>query len=86
VLAIRSERESLFSQGLFSNLPLFGAVALTFALQLATIYVPWLNPIFKTEPLTAAELGFCLAMSSLVFVAVEIEKALIRRGRLYRDT
>jgi Ca2+-transporting ATPase len=85
VLAIRSERESLFSQGLFSNPPLFGAVALTFALQLATIYVPWLNPIFKTEPLTAAELGFCLAMSSLVFVAVEIEKALIRRGRLYRD-
>ena len=40
VLAIRSERESLFRQGLFSNLPLLGAVLLTFALQLATIYVP----------------------------------------------
>jgi Ca2+-transporting ATPase len=84
VLAIRSERDSLFSQGLFSNLPLLGAVLLTFALQLATIYVPWLNPIFKTEPLTATELGFCLAMSSLVFVAVEIEKLLIRGGLLYR--
>ena len=84
VLAIRSERDSLFSQGLFSNPALLGAVVLTFVLQLATIYMPSLNPIFKTEPLTAAELGFCLAMSSLVFVAVEIEKLLIRRGRLYR--
>ena len=47
VLAIRSERESFFSQGPFSNMPLFAAVALTFALQMATIYVPFLNPIFK---------------------------------------
>ena len=35
VLAIRSERESLFRQGLFSNLPLLGAVLLTFGLQMA---------------------------------------------------
>jgi Ca2+-transporting ATPase len=37
VLAIRSGRESLFSQGLFSNKPLTGAILLTFALQMATI-------------------------------------------------
>ncbi|TNF52070.1 calcium-translocating P-type ATPase, PMCA-type, partial [bacterium] len=52
VLAIRSERESLFKMGLFSNTLLLGAVLLTFALQMATIYVPFLNPIFKTAPLT----------------------------------
>jgi Ca2+-transporting ATPase len=79
VLAIRSERESLFSQGLFSNKPLLGAFALTFALQMATIYVPALNPVFKTEPLTAVELGLTLAMSSVVFIAVEIEKLVLRR-------
>ncbi|OWW22811.1 cation-translocating P-type ATPase, partial [Noviherbaspirillum denitrificans] len=83
VLAIRSERESLFSQGLASNLPLLGAVLLTFALQMATVYVPFLNPLFNTEPLTAGELGFCLALSSVVFVAVEIEKWMVRRGWLY---
>ncbi|BAU50203.1 ATPase [Sulfurifustis variabilis] len=82
-LAIRSERDSLFRQGLASNAPLLGAVVLTFALQLATIYVPFLNPVFKTAPLAAGELAFCLAMSSVVFVAVEIEKALVRRGWLY---
>jgi Ca2+-transporting ATPase len=45
--------------------------------------VPWLNPIFKTEALTPDELAFCLAMSTLVFIGVEIEKGLVRRGRLY---
>ncbi len=79
VLAIRSERESFFSQGLFSNKPLFGAFILTFILQMATIYLPFLNPIFKTEPLTFDELVFTLLLSSVVFFAVEIEKYLRRK-------
>jgi len=80
VLALRSETESFFRQGLFTNKPLLGAVLLTFALQMATIYVPFLNPVFKTEPLTFSELGLSLALSSTVFIAVEIDK-LIRRMR-----
>ena len=81
VLAIRSERESLFKIGLLSNRPLLGAVILTFALQMAVIYVPWLNPIFKTAPLSAAELLVCLAAASIVFLAVETRKWFVRRGR-----
>ncbi|MBN2870057.1 MAG: cation-transporting P-type ATPase, partial [Campylobacterales bacterium] len=81
VLAIRSESESLFSQGLFSNKPLLGAIALTFALQMATVYVPFLNPIFNTEPLTWDELLITLLLSSVVFIAVEIEKWVKRRRR-----
>ncbi len=79
VLAIRSEKESLFHQGLFSNMPLLGAVILTFALQMATIYLPFLNPVFKTQPLSLKELLFAICLSSLVFVVVEIEK-LVRRA------
>ena len=79
VLAIRSEKQSLFTIGIFSNKYLLAAVALTFLLQMATIYVPLLNPVFKTAPLTLGELLFCIAWSSLVFVAVEIEKAIKRR-------
>jgi len=75
VLAIRSESEPLWRLGLGSNRPLLGAVLLTFALQMATIYVPVLNPIFKTEPLTLSELALCLAAATVVYVAVEIEKA-----------
>jgi len=81
LLAIRSESEHLWQLGLGSNRPLLGAVLLTFTLQMATIYVPWLNPIFKTQPLSLAELGLCLAASSVVWLAVEIEKAW-RRARL----
>jgi Ca2+-transporting ATPase len=79
VLAIRSERESLFRLGLFSNKPLLGAVALTFGLQMATIYVPALNDIFRTAPLSAAELAAAIAVASVVFVAVEVEKWVRRR-------
>jgi Ca2+-transporting ATPase len=79
VFAIRSEKESLFKIGLFSNKYLFFAVLLTLILQLSTVYVPALNPIFKTEPLTLNELMLTLALSSVVFFAVEVEK-LFRRG------
>jgi P-type Ca2+ transporter type 2C len=79
VLAIRSEHESLFTQGLLSNRPLLGAVLLTFLLQLATIYVPALNAIFKTTPLSAAELALTVGIASLMFWAVEGEKWLQRR-------
>jgi Ca2+-transporting ATPase len=81
VLAIRSERESLFSQGLFSNKPLLGAFTLTFGLQMATIYIPLLQPVFKTEALSPVELISCLVLSSVVFFAVEMEKYFKRRGR-----
>ncbi len=79
VLAIRSEKQSLFTIGLFSNMALFGAVALTFILQMATVYVPYLNGIFKTEPLSLGELLIVLTLSSGVFIAVEIEKLFKRR-------
>ena len=79
VLAIRSERHSLVTQGLWSNPPLLGAVVLTLALQLATIYVPVLRTVFKTEPLGPAELAWALAAAGVVFVAVEIEKWTMRR-------
>jgi Ca2+-transporting ATPase len=84
VLAVRSERESIFTIGLFSNRPLLFVLIGTIALQMATLYLPALNPIFRTEPLTAGELAACFAISSVVFWGVEAEKWLVRRGLLYR--
>jgi Ca2+-transporting ATPase len=79
VLAVRSEKETLFSLGLSSNRPLLGAVLLTFLLQLATIYVPAMNRIFKTSPLSLYELAAVLLLSSVVFIAVEAEKLVRKR-------
>jgi len=83
-LAVRSESTSLFRIGLFSNLPMLGAVILTLLLQIAVIYTPALNTIFHTQPLPMFDLAVCLVLSSLVLLAVEIEKWLVRRGIIYK--
>ncbi|MBK7554897.1 MAG: cation-translocating P-type ATPase [Flavobacteriales bacterium] len=83
VMAIRSESRSFFSMRFFGNPALVGAVALTIILQLAIVYVPALNTVFSTQPLTLFELLLCLAISTLIFWAVEAEK-LMKRRRLSR--
>ena len=82
VLAVRSERESIFSLGLLSNRPLLGAIFLTFVLQLSVIYVPAFQEIFNTTPLTIGELIACLALASIVLIVAEAAKALSRRRSL----
>jgi P-type Ca2+ transporter type 2C len=81
VLAIRSESESLLRQRMFSNAPLMGAVLFTVMLQLLVIYLPILNTIFNTQPLSLAELLICILLSSIVLFAVETEKWLRRRDQ-----
>lgn len=78
-LALRSSRDSLFTIGLFSNRSMLGAVSLTFLLQLAVIYVPFLQEIFDTRALSPAELAVCLLASTVVFWSAELEKLIIRR-------
>ncbi|HEX6882238.1 MAG TPA: cation-translocating P-type ATPase [Planctomycetota bacterium] len=84
VLAVRSERESLLARGRAPNPALAATVVGTVLLQLATLYVPALNRIFMTLPLTAPELAACFGAAALVPLAVEVEKVLVRRGLLYR--
>jgi Ca2+-transporting ATPase len=78
VMAIRSETRSLFKLGLLSNKPLLFAVLGTVLLQLAVIYIPFLNTFFHTQPLTLAELLIVTGASGLVFFVVEIEKGIKR--------
>ena len=78
-LAIRSERFSLFSIGLFSNPALLAAILVTVVAQLAVIYLPLFNAVFRTAPLSPVQLGACVGIAALVFLAVELEKAVRRR-------
>lgn len=75
VFSIRSERQFLFQQGLFSNRLLLWSVLITIGLQMAVIYWPPANRIFHTEPLSREELMICVGLSLIVFHAVELEKA-----------
>jgi Ca2+-transporting ATPase len=80
-MAVRSERRSVFRLGLTTNLPLTLAVASTFVVQLALVYIPALQPIFATETLGGPELAVVLLASSFGLVGVEIEKAIEARRR-----
>ena len=73
IIRKKSEKESLFTIGLFSNKFFLGAVVLTFVLRMATIYASFLNPIFKIQPFSLVKLLIVMALPTIVFVAVEIE-------------
>jgi magnesium-transporting ATPase (P-type) len=79
-MAVRGETASLLQIGVFKNLPMLGAVTLIFLLQMAVIYLPSFNVIFHTQALPMFDLAVCIALSSLVLVAVELEKWLVRVG------
>ena len=79
VLAQRSDRESLFSLGILSNKPLLWSVLLTILLQLVVVYVPFMQHIFDTRPLTADQLAVSAGLSVVVFAVVEMVKWFRRR-------
>lgn len=83
-LVVRSDKESIFILGIFSNKPMLVAIGITVFLQLMVIYTPAFNRVLHTQPLPLSELIICIAVSSIIFWAVEGEKYLIRRGMLYQ--
>jgi magnesium-transporting ATPase (P-type) len=76
----RSERTSAFHR-LFTNRFLWGAVALSLALQLAVVQAPFLNDACATTPLSAGEWLVCAGLASVVLWAVELKKLAERRLR-----
>lgn len=77
-LAVRSNTKLTIELNPFSNPYLLWAVGVTTALQLALIYVPFLQAFFGTHPLSGSELLICLGFSALMFVWVEMEKLFFR--------
>ncbi len=76
----RSDRTSAFHH-LFTNRLLWGAVALSAALQVAVVQLPFLNDAFKTTPLALDDWLICLGLASVVLWADEAKKLVERRLR-----
>jgi Ca2+-transporting ATPase len=72
----RSERIPLLALGPFGNRSLVLGTGISFALFLTTIYLPALQPIFKTIPLTWAEWRLILPAALLPAAAAETWKLL----------
>jgi len=79
--AVRSERDLIIRVGVFRNMHLVGAVLLTVLSQFAVVYVPALQKVFETVPLSARNLGLCFGAAAAVFVLIELEKLVLRAAR-----
>ena len=77
----RSETRSVFRINPISNPFLFYSMIAAFLAQIAVIYVPALQWVFRTEPLTAMEWVKIAATAITVIAAVEVDK-LVRQYRL----
>jgi magnesium-transporting ATPase (P-type) len=75
-MAIRTDREQLY--GSLQSLLLWGIVSQILIL-LALIYVPFLQGIFGTAPLTITDLMFLTIFPPLLLLAEELRKAWGRR-------
>ncbi len=75
----RSERYPLHKIGIFSNPYMFGAVALSLVLSVAVIYIPFLQPIFDTAPLTLQQWEIILPLLTVPAIVHELTKWFLAR-------
>ena len=79
-LNCRSETESIFSMSPMSNPFLFYAMIAAFFAQLAVLYVPSLQWVFRTVPLTMTEWLEIGLVTITIIIAVEMDKWIRRRN------
>ncbi|KUM84301.1 cation-transporting ATPase [Streptomyces pseudovenezuelae] len=80
-LAVRTDRQSVFRIGLLSNPWLLVAGCFGIALMAAISYVPFLQTIFNTAPLAAAEWAVLVGLGALLLAAEEARKGWLRHHR-----
>jgi Ca2+-transporting ATPase len=73
-LACRSEKQSIFSVGFFSNKMFNIAVGGSLVAQMFVVYIPFFQSIFQTEALSLYELTKIVMVTSTVFWVDEIKK------------
>lgn len=74
----RSDRASAFHH-LFTNPLLWGAIALSVALQIAVVQLRFLNAAFDTSPLGLGHWLICIGLASIVLWADEAKKLIGRK-------
>ena len=78
-LSVRSTHQSIFSSGLFLNKPMFASIAGTILLQLAIIYVPFIQTILKTSYLEWNAMGTIIMVTVGALFCIELLKLLNRK-------
>ena len=70
----RSDEHNIWRIGIFRNKVLVFSIGLAVLLQIAVVYVPFLQTAFKTYPLTLRDWGIVVASAGGLFVIEEIRK------------
>jgi Ca2+-transporting ATPase len=78
-LASRSSKDSLFKMRLMSNPLLAGMAGLVILLQLAVLYIPFLEDFFNVKALSLCDLSIAITGGIIVFVVMEIVKRIGNR-------
>ncbi|MGE5309081.1 MAG: calcium-translocating P-type ATPase, SERCA-type [Deltaproteobacteria bacterium] len=73
-LNCRSQEQSLFTIGFFTNKKLILADSVSFLLAMAVVYVPFFQIVFKTEPLGLSDWVMVVGISSLPLWVMELVK------------
>ena len=76
----RSEHESVFKIGLFSNKTMLKATAISFVLLILVIYIPFLDPVFHTIPLGILEWLLLIGLALIPFIVGELFKKIYYRS------
>jgi P-type Ca2+ transporter type 2C len=77
--ACRTERESLFKIGVFSNMWLVYSQIVGILIMAAISYVPFMQDIFKTGPLSVVDWALLVVAAVSLFFAEEARKWFARR-------
>lgn len=81
-LASRSAHPSLFSLGFRTNPLMLWMVVLAIGLQLAAIYLPFLEDFFQVNPLSLVELIVCIVCGIIVFTTIKLRNLLAAKPQL----
>ncbi len=81
-LSVRSTHRFIFSSGLFINKPMLASVAGTILLQLAIIYVPFLQTILKTTYLEWNAMATVIMVTAGALFCIELLKLLNRTKKV----
>jgi Ca2+-transporting ATPase len=79
VLNCRTERESIFKVGIFSNMQVMKGIIAEIILIIALMYIPALHGIFNTAPIGWPEWIFLLCLPVPVVLIEEARKYFVRR-------
>jgi magnesium-transporting ATPase (P-type) len=82
VLACRTSKQSVFQSSLAKNKWIIWGITAQLSILAILVYVPFLQPIFGTSPLTAIDWLYLVGLALIVIVAEEIRKVFSRQFRV----